>query len=625
MLTITITHIKDLFTVFDGHETGLYNGDELEDFFSTYFLNDAKKDTAIIWFFNLSLYAENILFVLHRMGFNDVTFGSPTVSDMASRDYQYIISDDGTAYRIIVKAGHKTTYIYNVDNLLSNISDKEIIKDFGRKIKGDNNIKLAKGTWAAVFLMNGWQERKTPFTLSMLAMREWRKIEGLYNCDNLINCHKFSVGDESLEHYIRKAYHGGWNYLNDDPEITREAREHGGIVYDVNSLYPFIMSRYPMPWGEPTIGKGKISEEILNDKYMYYFIHVKCRFELKEDSFPFVQKKDSMWYWGRDYLETSDIITREGKRVKSVLSEDGERTPVIFDLVLTKTDWELMHQHYTVTDIEYIEYVVFHTCRHVFDNFIRHYYREKKTATETGEMGKRRIAKITMNSVSGGLAKRKQRTNVILKYDENDIVDYDVKTSEFDTPSYIHLAAAILSYARAYTYERAVAYKDRLIYADTDSLHLAGHDKAETLRIDPEELGAWKEEEKFIDAVYYKKKTYAHQLADGSFKCTLAGVDQKGKRIIEDVLSTVDWDNDIFRSLESDYISQLDDEDLEAFDNVPGEIGLRELEKTLRRRLDGEFYDPMYMLQYAEYPSVFQWSENFLLKNDVKWCKIRIS
>jgi len=624
MLTVTIGRIDNTFTIFDGENTDTYQGDEMGDFWSTYFLNDARKNSAIFWHFNLSYYAEDILMILHKMGYTDVTRYDPTISEMKSRDYKYLISDEGVTYRIIVKVGHKTTYIYNSDNLLSNISDEEIINDFNDDMDSEPGVRLAKGIYKAVFLLNGFRIKKTPFTISMYAQADWKQREGLYLCDNLIDANKYMVGDNSLSDYIRKSYHGGWNYRNENTQVHDKAREEGGLVYDVNSLYPFIMKNKPMPWGTPELIKGKPDDKILSDKYRYYFIHVICKFELKEGHFPFIQKKDSMYYWGRDYLETSDIIRGDGTRVKSVIGTDGKRKEVKCELILSKTDWEMMQRHYDVFDIEYIDCVVFHTCRHVFDTFVDYHYKQKIKADKSGERGIRRIEKIIMNSVSGGLAKRKQRTNIIIDYDENDVTDYDIKKTELQNPSYIYLASAILSYAREYTYETAYEYRDRFLYSDTDSLHLAGKEIPEDLIIDQQELGAWKLEKEFEDAIYYKKKLYTLKTKDG-FKCTLAGVDKISKKVIQDYMMQAYYESDFLKVFDAKYKSALTEKDLLAFDNNPGKVGLRNLKETLTRRLEFESdVDPMYNMMYAEYPTIIQWGENFNIYTDVKWCKINL-
>jgi len=633
MYNIAVGSIKNVFGVFDGETVEKYDATEMQDFFSQYFLNDARKDTCIMWINKLSLYAEDILYVLHHIGFADVTMEAPKVSAMRSQSYQYLISDDATAYRIIVKVGHKTTYIYNSDNLLSNLSDEEIIKDFGYNIKGSRIEKLTKGIWKAAFLLSGFQVKKTPFTLSMYASRDWRKTEGLYFCENLVNMRNIFIGDNHtrLSEWLRKSYHGGWCYLNPKGDFDK-AREKGGLVYDVNSLYPYIMATKPMPWGAPEYYKGKIPEKIISDKYLYYFIHIKCKFELKKDGrhLPFITKKDSMWYWGRDYLETSDIVTRSGERVKSVISAEGKRVQVECDLILSKTDYEMMLRHYDVYDITYIEGVVFKTCRHVFDSFIGKHYKVKQTATASGNKSERRISKMIMNGVSGTLAKRAERTNIIINYDENDDIKYGIRNTTLDTPSYIHIASALLSYAREYVIETACLYKDRFLYSDTDSLHLAGKETPDLIKRDPEKLGFWKLETVFDDAVYIKRKTYVLKKSDGNFKLVFAGVDKKARAIIEDELKKADFNNDIFANVidGKTYKSDLkeDYKDADIFNpQSPDYISYKTFVKDLILKDDtSDEYDPMYMLRYATYPTFFEWSEDFVLHEGIKWNRIKL-
>lgn len=88
------------------------------------------------------------------------------------------------------------------------------------------------------------------------------------------------------------------------------------------------------------------------------------------------------------------------------------------------------------------------------------------------------------------------------------MVRYILDEPELREPVYTAMGAFITAYAREKTIRSAQAVYDRFIYADTDSLHLIGHDIPEGLDVHPTKLGAWKNEGLFTDSKYLRAKTY---------------------------------------------------------------------------------------------------------------------
>lgn len=72
--------------------------------------------------------------------------------------------------------------------------------------------------------------------------------------------------------------------------------------------------------------------------------------------------------------------------------------------------------------------------------------------------------------------------------------------------------------------------KNLFIYADTDSCHtlIPIEELEKFIRIDDNELGAWKCEGKFIKAIFIKQKTYIEELeGKEKLKITCAGMPEK--------------------------------------------------------------------------------------------------
>ena len=55
------------------------------------------------------------------------------------------------------------------------------------------------------------------------------------------------VFNTNLDEYLRPSYHGGWCFLNMDADRRYSGTD--GVTLDVNSLYSFVMTHFPLPYG----------------------------------------------------------------------------------------------------------------------------------------------------------------------------------------------------------------------------------------------------------------------------------------------------------------------------------------------------------------------------------------
>lgn len=307
----------------------------------------------------------------------------------------------------------------------------------------------------------------------------------------------FPVFPVELDSFIRKAYKGGYVYLN---PLHKDKRGLEGVTFDVNSLYPSVMYACLLPYGYPIYFEG-VPEP--SEEYPLFIVHLKCRFKLKKDHLPTIQLKNNRAYVETEYLTTS-VVKMEGYEIDE---------PV--DLTLTNVDLDLFLDHYDVEDLTYIKGLKFRGRRDFFKEYIDYWMHIKETST--GAI--RQLAKLMLNSLYGKFATNPRADVKIPVLDEDGIVRYEVLTEknakrlgceapELREPVYTAMGCFITAYARKKTIRSAQSVYGRFIYADTDSLHLIGREIPKNLDIHPTKLGAWKHEGTFTDSMFIRAKTY---------------------------------------------------------------------------------------------------------------------
>ena len=186
-MTLAYDYERNLYGFLDDDNNYLdIQPDEMNDFLTILISNSRK--CKVLWVFGLNFLAERIQYLLWYMGYNDVTMSAPPVKNWHTHDYDYILSDDGKAFRFRIKSYDKSTlYILNADNIIGNNIDN-ICKDFMNE-KRSMEV-LTRAVYNAIFLLVGEQKKKIPFTISMIAAREWRKWDEIpFKCAELNDCH----------------------------------------------------------------------------------------------------------------------------------------------------------------------------------------------------------------------------------------------------------------------------------------------------------------------------------------------------------------------------------------------------------------------------------------------------
>lgn len=456
--------------------------------------------------------------------------------DMPRRSFTYCISDKGLWYYIMIRTA-SGKYIDIRDSLkLLPFSVKKLGKDFDTKHKkldmeyvGEryagctitpeekkyiaNDVLVVKEALEVMF-----SEGHTKLTIGSCCFSEFKSIIGrefATMCPDLttIECpiEPFKNADE----YIRHSYRGGWCYVVKGKEGKIY---HNGGTYDVNSLYPSMMSfesGNPYPAGKPTWWIGALPEEA-KQKGRYFFIRIKTRFYLKKNRLPTIQIKGNPLYSGNEWLESSDVVrTDNGKRYTKykLFGEECDTRQVLY---LTCTDYKLFHEQYDVVEYEELDGCWFYTIDEFFDQYINKY----KKIKQESKGAIRALAKLYLNNLYGKLASGTDSCFKVAYLKEDGSLGYKGIEAYEKKAGYIAMGSAITSYARNFTIRAAQANfygadKAGFIYADTDSIHCdLPVDKVVGLKIHPSDFCCWKHETSWDEAIFTRQKTYIEHIVE---------------------------------------------------------------------------------------------------------------
>lgn len=305
-----------------------------------------------------------------------------------------------------------------------------------------------------------------------------------------------------LDTDLRFAYRGGFTWLN-EKYVGKEINY--GLVFDVNSLYPSQMKTRMLPFGLPIEYDGEYEYD---ENYPLYIQEVEFSFFLKDEHIPTIQIKKDLRFKHTEYLKSSDTE--------------------LVRISVTNIDWELIKEHYHVSDVNFIRGWKFRQKMGDFNLFI-----DKWTHVKVNNDGAiKLLAKLMLNSLYGKFATNPNVTGKEPFLKDDGSLGLVVGAEEFKDPVYTPMGIFITSWARFTTISTAQKCYDRIIYCDTDSIHLEGLEIPEAIEdvIDDKRLGYWQHESTFKRAKYIRQKTYVQELFgkkyvndDGEEKIAMCG------------------------------------------------------------------------------------------------------
>lgn len=341
----------------------------------------------------------------------------------------------------------------------------------------------------------------------------------------------FPILDKETDGFIRRAYRGGWCYVN--PKFADRVLTAEGATYDVNSLYPSMMSSTPYklngvthvnayPWGEPVYFTGQYQP---NDNFPLYVQRVKVNAVLKEGFLPTVLLKSGRWNnQANTYLYDT---SQQGDK-------DADDMDGYLELVFTSVDLELFYKHYDLLGIEYVDGFMFRAAVGLFDPYIDEFMEQKKKS----KGAKRTEAKLFLNNLYGKFAQGLDSISSIPELDEKrDALTFRNKEQGDDRdPIYIPVGAFCTAYSRRFTITAAQANIDVFCYADTDSIHCVKRDLVD-IEIDDKELCKWKHESDWTQARFVRAKTYMELIDGEHWEIKCAGMNEDSKALFMQLLN----------------------------------------------------------------------------------------
>ena len=325
----------------------------------------------------------------------------------------------------------------------------------------------------------------------------------------------FPLIEPEIDSALRQAYVGGFNYLN--PEY-RGKETGSGVIVDVNSMYPYILSsssHCKLPVGEPVYFNGKYPK---NDACPLFVQHFSCMFKLKKNHIPTVRMRNYGDFDPQEYVTDSHGNT--------------------WEMTMALPDFKLFMENYDVVHMNYIDGYMFRSKDGIFDDFIYNWLEVKNKAKKDKDIVSEYLAKSVLNTLGGKFAAFNNSHKMEPYLDEYSCICFQEYYGEQADPVYCPIAIFMNSWARYFLIRMSQKITDwgikskgfnPVIYHDTDCIAvLATEEELKTniksLRIDDYKLGAFKVEHKFERAKWLRQKTYCLDLGCGNIKITAAGL-----------------------------------------------------------------------------------------------------
>lgn len=478
---------------------------------------------AVVYFHNLKFDGFFILYFLMRNGY-EFTHNQKGVREGKRKLFTFMVSEQRTFYTITVSTG-KNQYVeirdslkklpFSVDRIggafktkyrkltINYVEDRPeehtLTAEETEYIKNDVRV-------VAEALAQQYEQGMLKMTIGSDCLAKYKDMVGGERKFREI----FPLLDDNVDAFCRKAYRGGWCYVN--PKFQGYTLKcPNGRTYDVNSLYPSMLhsNKYKLadgtecvnlyPYGEPVYFKGNPRK---TKKYPLYIIRFNASFRLKDAHVPTVQLKGSRF-----------------KDNQYIVDSDG----VVYDVYMTNVDYELFKKHYHIDHLEVLDGYKFRGKAGFFDEYVDYFMEIKVKAT--GAL--RELAKLFLNNLYGKFAQRINGADMEPYIDDKGILRLRVAEETERKPVYVPVGAFNTAYARRFTITAAQVNYDIFAYADTDSNHYTDNTQVGIVEHDTA-LSCWKRESEWTQARFIRQKTYC-ELIDGKWDIKCAGMNKDSK------------------------------------------------------------------------------------------------
>ena len=423
--------------------------------------------------------------LLHE-GWHAIENGSPR-----EKEFLPLISEDGKIIRIRIRCERGLQDVQDLRRLLpvSLASLREMVTDGVRDWRISDDVCVAARMLAQ---LNGVD--LTRITISSNAYNDLLDMLGRHRFRQLF---PKLTRDENAA--AAAALTGGFVYLRKGYEGEHVGR---GLSVDANAMYPSVARVNRLPVGRP-----KRFEGAPPDDHLLKIWTALVDWDIRESGLPVLARR-----W-RKYEEF----------------EGHSAAPV--EVTMTDVDWELFRQNY---DVEVVEY------RGGYEFFSRvgvlNPYFDKWGGIKMHSSGGRRmLSKFMINVIIGYFGSRTTRVSRVPVLGDDGRVSYELQDPVTGSGIYAPLTAFVNAYGRRELVRAIRANRDRVVYCDTDSMHLMGDEVPLGIRIDDTAFGAWKIEKRFSDAVHLREKSYLWTDAEtGEIQCKVSGMP-------ENIASTMDY------------------------------------------------------------------------------------
>lgn len=448
---------------------------------------------SLIYFHNLKFDGS---FILNYLLSNDFKYKEKLIKK-DSKGFSTLVSGDGAWYGITINFSKNHQVVINDSLKIIPLKVKDIAKAFKLPIEKEvidyGKYEINEQTLSYVykdvqivamalkfFKDNGFDK----MTIGSIAYNDYKNtfkhFEDVYP----------DLDREWLKKY-RGAYRGGRCQVN--PKYAGKIM-HNVKRYDINSMYPATMVKFPLPYGQPI----RCTKP---DTYKFELYDLNISFKLKKGHLPTLLKSGSMFAGEDSYYNDSDGI---------------------INIQISNIDLLLLKRHYDIEYIEYLEIWGFLTSRNLFKDWVMNYYELK--ASSTG--GMRLIYKLLLNNLYGKFGSKCEGQKKIPNL-EGDYLSFSLGEVEEMKVYDLEVAIGITSYAHLMIDDAImeVGY-DNFIYCDTDSVHTIGELSSD--KVHPTEIGKFKLEGIEDKSKYIRQKCYMY-IENGVYNITCSGMPKQVK------------------------------------------------------------------------------------------------